>query len=72
MKTPLTTLDDWIKDKQLDATVDYEYVFGLIRGQIAELKVLERKMIEGAFVAGVQERHKYTIASQYFEEEFNQ
>jgi len=50
--TPLALLDDWVKKLEAKQYGDRHYLIGLVRGHIENLKVVEQRAIEQAYVAG--------------------
>jgi len=69
-KTPLQLLDDWLKFQMQNATPHTRYLFGLVRGQVEELKIIEQRAIEHAYVAGFAQADTYETPKQYFEAKY--
>jgi hypothetical protein len=70
--TPLTTLDEWLRDLSYIENGKHENIVGLIRGQVSQLKDLERLYIQQAYVAGAVEVGNKTTPKQYFNRKFEQ
>jgi hypothetical protein len=49
----------------------HENIVGLIRGQVSQLKDLERLYIQQAYVSGAVEVNNKTTPEQYFNRKFN-
>lgn len=69
-KTALQTLDDWLAFQMQNATPHLSYVFGLVRGQVEQLKIIEQRAIEHAYVAGFAQADTYETPKQYFEAKY--
>ena len=70
--TPLTNLDEWLRDLSYIENGKHENIVGLIRGQVSQLKDLERLYIQQAYVAGAVEVNNKTTPEQYFNRKFGQ
>jgi hypothetical protein len=70
--TPLTTLDEWLRDLSYIENGKHENIVGLIRGQVSQLKDLERLYIQQAYVSGAVEVGNKTTPKQYFNRKFEQ
>ena len=69
--TPLTNLDEWLRNLSYIENGKHENIVGLIRGQVSQLKDLERLYIQQAYVAGAVEVGNKTTPEQYFNRKFN-
>ena len=69
-KTPLQLLDDWLKFQMQNATPHTRYLFGLVRGQVEQLKIIEQRAIEHAYVAGFAQADTYETPKDYFERKY--
>ena len=69
-KTPLQTLDEWLTFQMQNATPHSSYLFGLVRGQVEQLKFVEQRAIEHAYVAGFAQADSYETPKDYFERKY--
>ena len=69
-KTPLQLLDNWLTFQMQNATPHTRYLFGLVRGQVEELKIIEQRAIEHAYVAGFAQADSYETPKEYYESKY--
>ena len=69
-KTPLQLLDNWLTFQMQHATPHTRYLFGLVRGQVEQLKIIEQRAIEHAYVAGFAQADTYETPKDYFQRKY--